>query len=119
GPFAITTAHTREQAEREVDGLLRDGSADALFTANNRATIGALLAFQQAGRRLPLVGFDDFETSLLGDPPVSVVSQDIELMGRTAAELVLARLNGGTSPFATRVLPTRLVLRGSERPPAG
>ncbi|MFC7587780.1 LacI family DNA-binding transcriptional regulator [Nonomuraea antimicrobica] len=119
GPFAITTAHTREQAEREVDGVLRDGSADALFTANNRATIGALLAFQQAGRRLPLVGFDDFETSLLGDPPVSVVSQDIELMGRTAAELVLARLNGGTSPFATRVLPTRLVLRGSERPPAG
>ncbi|GAA3689099.1 hypothetical protein GCM10022224_063200 [Nonomuraea antimicrobica] len=56
---------------------------------------------------------------MLGDPPVSVVSQDIELMGRTAAELVLARLNGGTSPFATRVLPTRLVLRGSERPPAG
>ncbi|MFI7229346.1 LacI family DNA-binding transcriptional regulator [Nonomuraea angiospora] len=113
--LTITTAHTREQAEREVGAVLRDGSADALFAANNRATIGALLAFQQAGRRLPLVGFDDFETALLGDPPVSVVSQDIELMGRTAAELVLGRLNGDTSPFATRVLPTRLVLRGSEK----
>ncbi|MFF9510116.1 DNA glycosylase AlkZ-like family protein [Streptomyces sp. NPDC014724] len=31
---------------------------------------------------------DDFETALLGSPPVSVVSQDIELMGRTAAELM-------------------------------
>ncbi|MFF4619027.1 LacI family DNA-binding transcriptional regulator [Nonomuraea jabiensis] len=113
--LTITTAHTREQAEREVGAVLRDGSADALFAANNRATIGALLAFQQAGRRLPLVGFDDFETALLGDPPVSVVSQDVELMGRTAAELVLGRLNGDTSPFATRVLPTRLILRGSEK----
>ncbi|MEV4014213.1 LacI family DNA-binding transcriptional regulator [Nonomuraea angiospora] len=113
--LTITTAHTREQAEREVGAVLRDDSADALFAANNRATIGALLAFQQAGRRLPLVGFDDFETALLGDPPVSVVSQDIELMGRTAAELVLGRLNGDTSPFAARVLPTRLILRGSEK----
>jgi LacI family transcriptional regulator len=113
---AIATAHSREQAEREVGALLRDDSADAIFTANNRSTIGALLAFQAAGRRLPLVGFDDFETSSLGSPPVSVVSQDIELMGRTAAETVLRRLNGDTSAFATRVLPTQLILRGSERP---
>ncbi|MFE2846020.1 LacI family DNA-binding transcriptional regulator [Streptomyces scopuliridis] len=114
--LTITTAHTREQAERAVGALLRDDSADAVFAANNRSTIGALLAFQQAGRRLPLVGFDDFETSLLGDPPVSVVSQDIELMGRTAAESVLGRLQGDTSPVRTRVLPTRLILRGSEKP---
>ncbi|MFF2324760.1 MULTISPECIES: LacI family DNA-binding transcriptional regulator [unclassified Streptomyces] len=112
----VTTAHTREQAECAVGDLLHDGSADAVFAANNRATIGALLAFQRTGRRLPLVGFDDFETSLLGSPPASVVSQDIELMGRTAAELMIGRLNGDTSEFVTRVLPTRLVLRGSERP---
>ncbi|MFJ6569713.1 LacI family DNA-binding transcriptional regulator [Streptomyces sp. NPDC091292] len=115
--LTITSAHTREQAERAVGALLREDAADAVFTANNRSTIGALLAFQEAGRRLPLVGFDDFETSLLGNPPVSVVSQDIELMGRTAAESVLARLRGDTSAFATKVLPTRLILRGSERRP--
>lgn len=114
--LTITTAHTREQAQRAVGALLCDGSADAVFAANNRATIGALLAFRRAGRRLPLIGFDDFETALLGSPPVSVVSQDIELMGRTAAELMIARLNGDSSEFVTRVFPTRLVLRGSERP---
>ncbi|MER6945985.1 LacI family DNA-binding transcriptional regulator [Nonomuraea sp. NPDC000554] len=113
--LTITTAHTREQAEHEVGVVLRDDSADAVFAANNRSTIGALLAFQKAGRRLPLVGFDDFETALLGSPPVSVVSQDVELMGRTAAEIVLGRLNGDTSAFATRTLPTQLILRGSER----
>jgi LacI family transcriptional regulator len=114
--LTITTARTREQAEHEVGALLHGDSADAIFAANNRSTIGALLAFQEAGRRLPLVGFDDFETSLLGNPPVSVVSQDIELMGRTAAETLLGRLYGDASTFATRVLPTQLILRGSEKP---
>jgi len=114
--LTITTAHTREQAEREVGAVLRDGSADAVIAANNRSTIGALLAFQAAGRRLPLVGFDDFETALLGRPPVSVVSHDIELMGCTAADIVLGRLKGDTSAFTTRVLPTQLILRGSEKP---
>ncbi|MEU0569521.1 LacI family DNA-binding transcriptional regulator [Nonomuraea sp. NPDC005983] len=122
GSLTITTAHTREQAEHEVGVVLRDDSADAVFAANNRSTIGALLAFQKAGRRLPLVGFDDFETALLGSPPVSVVSQDVELMGRTAAEIVLGRLNGDTGDtgdtraFATWTLPTQLILRGSEKP---
>ena len=114
----ITSARTTEEAERDVTALLRSGSADAIFAANNRSTIGALLAFQSAGTRLPLIGFDDFETSSLGDPPVSVVSQDIELMGRTAAETILHRLAGDTSEPTTRILPTRLILRGSERPPA-
>jgi LacI family transcriptional regulator len=109
-------AHSVEQATRAVARLLRSGAADAIFAANNRSSIGAILAFREAGRRLPLIGFDDFEAAFLTTPAVSVVSQDIALMGRTAAEIVLGRLAGDEFPRVERTLFTRLVLRGSELP---
>lgn len=112
----FTNAHSSDEARIAVSEILASGSADAIFAANNRASIGALHAFRSAGRRLPLVGFDDFEAADLGEPGVSVVSQDIERMGRDAARLLLARLGGeGSTGYVTEVLPTAIVLRGSER----
>lgn len=111
-----TDAHSSEQAAATVADLLATTDADAIFAANNRASVGALLAFREAGRRLPLIGFDDFEAAMLSSPAVSVVSQDVTEMGRRAAEIALDRLAGGDRQPGTVVLPTALVLRGSERP---
>lgn len=111
----FTEAHSSEQATTIVANLVRSSAADAIFAANNRASIGALLAFRQTGCRLPIIGFDDFEAAPLASPPVSVVSQDIALMGRTAANIALARIDGDTSSHHAHVLSTQLVLRGSER----
>lgn len=108
-------AHAADQAAESVARLLTETDVDAVFAANNRASIGALTAFRRAGRRLPLIGFDDFEAATLSEPAVSVVSQDIAEMGRTAAALLIARLAGRPEPRGLRTLPTRLVLRGSER----
>lgn len=112
-------AHSKDQAAAVVRDLVSSGAADAVFAANNRASLGAVLAFRESGHRLPLIGFDDFEAAALLTPAVSVVSQDVTEMGRLAAELVLGRL-AGDPPREGRltVLPTRLVLRGSESPSA-
>lgn len=107
-------AHSSEDAAAAIADLQRSSSIDAVFAANNRASVGALLAFQDAGR-LPLIGFDDFEAAQLSTPPVSVVSQDIPEMGRLAAQIVLDRLAGGAPTHSTHVLATTLRLRGSER----
>lgn len=112
----VTAAHSSEDAARAVTALMSDSRVDAVFAANNRASVGALLAFRDAGRRLPLIGFDDFEGAQLSTPAVSVVSQDIPEMGRLAAEIVLNRLAGSGAEPRTHVLRTRLELRGSERP---
>ena len=114
--LVISTAHSGEQAALSVSELLASTDTDAIFAANNRSSVGALLAFRKAGRRVPLIGFDDFEGAMLSTPAVSVVSQDISEMGRRAAELVFARLEGDDSDPQTHVQPTTLVLRGSERP---
>jgi LacI family transcriptional regulator len=113
---SVATAHTAAEASDVVTALLGTGRIDAVFAANNRASVGAVDAFTRAGTRLPLIGFDDFEAATLVRPGVSVVAQDVALMGEAAAQAVLARLAGDTPPPATTTLPTRLILRGSELP---
>jgi LacI family transcriptional regulator len=113
--WLVTDAHGTSDAAAAVKRMLVEPDVDAIFAANNRSSIGALMAFREVGRRLPLVGFDDFEAAVLGDPGVSVVSQDIPEMGRRAAGLLIGRLNGDTSDSSVQTLPARLVLRGSER----
>jgi LacI family transcriptional regulator len=87
----------------------------ALFTLNNLCTIGAARALRDRGasRRVALVGFDDFELADLVDPPVTVVQHDVTGMGRIAAELLFARIDGRDTPPETVVLATALVARGS------
>jgi LacI family transcriptional regulator len=114
--LSVFAAHSSDDATSAVVRLLETTAVDAIFAANNRASVGALLAFRETGRRLPLIGFDDFEAARLVDPPVSVVSQDVPAMGLAAAELILARLTGTHVEPRTHILPTTLVLRGSELP---
>ncbi|MFF4624001.1 LacI family DNA-binding transcriptional regulator [Nonomuraea jabiensis] len=93
-----------------------DDPPTALFTGNGRYTVTTLRAL--AGRRVALVGFDDFELADLLTPGVSVVAQDPAWMGRVAAELLFRRLRGDTGPPEHIELPVRLIARGSgELPP--
>ncbi len=63
-------------------------------------------------RSVTVVGFGDFELADLLSPPVTVVSYDPELIGRTAGELLLRRLAGdaGDRPAGWQV-PVRLIAR--------
>ena len=107
-----TGSHDAAEAQRSVAQLLAlpDGERPtALLAANNRITVGAIRAL--AGRRLALVGFDDFELAdVLG---VTVVRSDPGLMGERAAGLAFARLDGDERPPQRVVIPTALVARGS------
>jgi LacI family transcriptional regulator len=86
----------------------------AIVTGNNRITVLALRALAGARRWRPaLVGFDDLELADLLHPGLTVIEQDASVLGRTAAELLFARLAGDRRPVQRIVLPTRLVERGS------
>jgi LacI family transcriptional regulator len=90
----------------------------ALFTGNNRITIGALRAIDKHDPRVALVGFDDFELAEMLALPVTVIAYDAAELGRQAAELLARRLAGDTRPPGEVVLPTYLIPRGSgEVPP--
>ena len=112
---------TADLTERAMDALLAiNEPPTALFTARNDITISAVRSLQRHGleRRTALVGFDDFPLADLVRPGVTVMAQDPTAIGRRAAELIFARLEGDASPPRTAVVRTRLVQRGSgEIPP--
>lgn len=110
-------AGTVADAAAVTRSLLRAGKADAVFAANNRTSLGVLQAFAAEAKRLPLVGFDDFDAAQTVIPAVTVVSQDVAEMGKRAAGMILERVNTHEAgPSQVAVLPVRLIRRGSELP---
>lgn len=106
-------------AEAAMAGLLALADPPtAVFTGNNRLTVGALRAIQAAGSGTALVGFDDLELADMLATPVTVIAHQPAEMGRRAAELLWRRMSGEDLPPQRVVLPTRLIARGSgELPP--
>ncbi|WP_309116990.1 LacI family DNA-binding transcriptional regulator [Saccharothrix sp.] len=105
-----------DAAERATAELLdRDPRPTALFTAQNLVTVGAMrvLRARDLHHRVALIGFDDFPLADMLQPGVTVVRQDVPALGRKAAELVFARIEGDTSPPVHAVVPASLVRRGS------
>jgi LacI family transcriptional regulator len=112
--------HDAGQAEavvRELLALAPGRRPTAIFTGNNRHTVGALRALRGLEREIALVGFDDFELAELLAVPTTVVRHDPERMGAEAAELAFGRLDGDGGPPRRVVVPTELVARGSGEVP--
>jgi LacI family transcriptional regulator len=93
----------------------------ALFTSQNFVTVGAVRALRALGLQdtVAHLGFDDFPLADILSPGISVIAQDVEQMGRTAAEMLFRRLDGDPAPTRTTTVPTRLIQRGSGEIPAG
>ena len=86
----------------------------AVFTANNRNTIGAYRAIRARRPDVALAGFDDFELADMLSLPLTVISYDPRELGRIAAEVLRDRIDNPQARRAARriVLPTRLVEYG-------
>jgi DNA-binding LacI/PurR family transcriptional regulator len=95
--------------------LHRCPEIDGVFAASDAVAAGAMTALQESGRKVPddvgIVGFDDSSWALRTRPQLSTVRQPADLLGSTAAELVLAQIRGLPSPV--QVLDTAVVWRDS------
>lgn len=116
------------QGQQDVDSA-REAMAEllalaepptAVFSANNRNTVGAIRAIAVAERGRPVgsrqtrvVGFDSFELADLSPVALSLVDHDAEELGRRAAEMLFERLGAADEeeqpPPRLVELPVRLV----------
>jgi LacI family transcriptional regulator len=105
--------HDSAAAEEVTGELLSFRSPPtAIFAANNRIAIGVLRALAAHGSDLEVVGFDDVELAELLARPLTTVSYDAADLGREAAALLAARIDGDDRPAQRAILPTALVVRG-------
>ena len=125
--IATSTVPVREGLHNEessclaaLELLTSEDPPSAIFSSQNLITFGAMRALKQLGasRRVALVGFDDFTLADMMDPGITVIAQHPERIGKLAAERLLARIDGDSSPARTYIVPSELIQRGSgELPP--
>jgi LacI family transcriptional regulator len=97
--------------------LLSPARPTAVFTASNLLTLGALQAIHELKLAIPkdiaIVGFDEMPWAMSLRPPLTTVAQPAFDVGRTAAELLLARIREPELPLRRVVLETKLIVRSS------
>ncbi len=109
---------TERASEPIVSRWLAAGLApSAIFTGNSLITMGAINAIVKAGLSIPkqiaVAGIDDTLWMPHIGPGVTVISQPVYEMGRTAAELLFQRLADPSRPAREVVLKGQLIERGS------
>ncbi|MFM0321898.1 LacI family DNA-binding transcriptional regulator [Caballeronia glebae] len=96
---------------------LGDARPSAAFAVSDTLAIGVMNGFRGAGLAVPddvaVVGFDDIAVAAHVDPPLTTVSQPMQLLGETAAELLLKRLRDPRADVPGVLLPHRLIQRRS------
>lgn len=106
---------TVAEGARAVEPLLDDRQITAVMCVNDMLALGALLAMQERGTRVPeevaLVGYDDAVFAPALNPPLTTVRQPAFDMGVAAATLLVRP--EGRAPGEHITFEPRLVVRES------
>jgi LacI family transcriptional regulator len=103
--------------------LARDRSFTALMAFDDTTAFGAIRALTSAGVRVPehcsVIGFDDIATAAIYSPSLTTIRQPMELMGSSAATLVVEAIHGELqrkdSSIVHRKIAPELIARESTR----
>ncbi len=100
-----------------LDLLAQPTPPDAIITSNSLLLAGALQAIRARGLAIPgdvaLAGFDETTWASLVQPPMTVLAQPTDEIGKTATELLLQRIAQPDRPTRKVILQGKLIVRGS------
>ncbi|MBI2796676.1 MAG: LacI family DNA-binding transcriptional regulator [Gemmatimonadetes bacterium] len=118
GPATVTGGM---ESMRALNALSAPERPTAVFCANDLMALGAHKQCATQGVRVPadlsLVGCDDIEMARLVTPELTTVSVPAREIGARAARLLVdPRTVGGVATPRSRMLPVKLVVRGSTAP---
>ncbi len=103
-----------EQGYKLTEELLRRHHPfTALMAFDDMTAFGAIRALRSAGLHVPeevsVVGFDDVAPSAIYSPSLTTVRQPMEVMGASAASLVVEAINGALDKKPPRTIHRRIV----------
>ncbi|MGB0098639.1 MAG: LacI family DNA-binding transcriptional regulator [Nocardioides sp.] len=116
GTAALTVAEGREAGQR-IAGLPARRRPTAAFCANDLVALGLLQQAIGSGISVPeqlaIVGYDDIDFAAAAAVPLTSVRQPRQLLGRTAAELVLDEATNPEHSHRQVLFTPELVARAS------
>ena len=109
---------TQESGERAMRRLLAEyPDVDGVFVANDLMALGAVLALNDHGRRVPedvaVIGFDDGPAALACRPPLTTIRQPLDDMAAEMARLLLTHIDDPDHPVTSVIFEPTLVVRQS------
>jgi DNA-binding LacI/PurR family transcriptional regulator len=108
------------EATRGLMRLPKDTRPTAIFAANDLSAHGAIEAIVDAGLRVPddvsVVGYDDTWYASMTTPALTTVCMNVDLIGKRAAEMLIATIEGRCVERHP-ILPVSLTVRRSAGPP--
>jgi LacI family transcriptional regulator len=101
--------------------MKRKDPPSAIFCSNDLMAIGAMRAAADMGVEIPetvsIVGYDDIRLASFVNPRLTTIHQPIDLVGKTAAELLLGFLSGQQDYPQQVTLQPELIVRKSCQAP--
>ncbi len=112
GPFAPTLAGGAAAADAALNS-----DATSYIAFNDLLAIGVMRRLNERGTEVPrhisVVGCDDIFGADFCSPPLTTIASDLQLVGRTAVQLLLAIVSDPQRLPETVMLPTHLTIRFS------
>jgi LacI family transcriptional regulator len=111
---------SEEWGRQAASIMLRQATdVDAIFCGSDQIARGVSEALRELGRKVPddiaLVGFDNWTViAEASRPPLTTIDMNLTEVGRTAARLLLAAIDGHAA-HGTHLVPCQLVARESTR----
>ena len=113
---------SEEWGRQAASILLRQTpDVDAVFCGSDQIARGVAESLRELGCKVPddvaLVGFDNWTVMAEASrPPLTTIDMNLSQVGQTAAQILLAAIDGRTTR-GTRLVPCQLVVRASTRAP--
>ena len=89
----------------------------AIFAVTDKQALGVMRAAGAAGLKIPddlsVVGMDDIELAATTDPPLTTVRIRKDVMGATAARILLGLIDGDRAPRPVTLVANELIIRGT------
>jgi len=100
--------------------LAKNRPFTALFAYNDISAIGAIRAFQEAGKQVPrdisVVGFDDIPGAAFHSPSLTTIRQPLRRMGEIAVEILVSRIDDAKEGEREIAVQPEIVVRESTGP---
>lgn len=117
GILPLQGDYSTKSGFKAVSEVVLQYKPDAIFAANDRMALGAILCLHKNGLRVPediaVVGFDDSYFAKYVTPALTTVRQPFREMGKAAMKELCSMLGGSQTKSGKIILPVKFVVRAS------